>query len=160
MNAQELKQQYANIYGYMTNSKNPENMIIFGSVMTEMFMWMADNKPDAASDWLEKLLSIRWHNYLTQKEADNIVANMDPQRPWSREQWKQALEQHGYSLEEEPYFNRYALYVTMSMIMSDSFSSISKFVGSDKVFDFVYALAIDKLKDKDQVFNVRSYFGL
>ena len=120
MNAQELKSAYNDLYGYMANSKDPANMKAFGKVMTEMYMWYADNKPEAANEWLEKLSAIKWNNYLTPKEAEKIVSEMEPKAPWSREQWRAAMEQNGYPLEEEPYYNRCALWVTMNMIMSDS----------------------------------------
>ena len=160
MNSQELKQQYAELYSYMANSKKPENMKAFGSVMTEMYQWMADNKPDAAADWLNKLEAIKWHNYLTPKEADMIVSGMNPQRPWSREQWRQVMEQHGFKLEEEPYYNRCALYVTMSMIHSDSSETLKRYANGNDLLEVIHALALDKLKDRDGNFSVRSYFGL
>lgn len=46
------------------------------------------------------------------------------------------------------------------MIMSDSSETISKYVEKDKLFPFVYDLAVDKLTDKDNVFSIRKYFGL
>ena len=129
MNAQELKSAYNDLYGYMANSKNPANMKAFGNVMTEMYMWYADNKPDAAMEWLEKLSAIKWKNYLTPKEAEKIVSEMEPKAPWTRDQWRQAMEQSGYPLEKEPCYNRCALWVTMNMIMSDSSSTLSKCSG-------------------------------
>ena len=160
MNANELKTAYNDLYGYMANSKDPANMKAFGKVMTEMYMWYADNKPDAANEWLEKLSAIRWKNYLTPKEAEKIVAEMEPKAPWSREQWRQVMEQHGYELEKEPHYNRCALWVTMNMIMSDSSETIAKYVPADRLFDFVYEEAVDKLTDRDGRFAIRSYFGL
>ncbi len=70
------------------------------------------------------------------------------------------MQKHGYPLEEQPYYNQCALYVVMSMIYSDSFKTISKFMTGGDVFEVIYSLALDKLKDKDEQFNVRSYFGL
>ena len=160
MNAMEMKQAYDDLYGYMADSQNPENMKAFGKVMTEMFYWMADNKSELASDMLDKLCAIKWHNYLTPKEADAIVAQMNPKAPWSREQWKAAMAQYDYPLEEEPYYNRCALYVTMNMVMSDSSSTIGNYVSGDDLFKFVHDLAVDKLKDADGKFNIRSYFNV
>jgi len=160
MNSQELKNAYAELYGYMANSKKPDNMKAFGKVMTEMYMWFADNKPDAASEWLDKLSAIKWNNYLTPAEAERIVKAMDPQAPWNRDQWNAAMQQHGFHMEEEPYYNRCALYVTMNMIMSDSGKTLSKYIDGNEMFKVVYDLAVDKLKDKDNHFNVREYFGL
>ena len=160
MNAQELKEKYADLYGYMASSRDPENMKAFGKVMTEMFMWFADNKSEAAQEWLDKLESINWDNYLTPKEAEKIVSSMKPSAPWSREKWREAMSQHGYKMEEEPCYNSCALWVTMNMIMSDSSETLVKYVSSDKMFSAVHDLAVDKLCDEDNVFSIRRYFSL
>lgn len=76
------------------------------------------------------------------------------------ETWKQAMNAHGYETEDEPYYNSCSLCVTMNMIMSDSSETIGKYVSSDKVFDFVYELAVDKLTDADGVFSTRMYFSV
>ena len=160
MNTQELKEMYRDRYDYMAQSNDPNNMKIFGNVMTEMFMWYADNKPDAAMEWLDKLSAVKWKNYLTAKEAQAIVDQMDPKAPWTIDQWKAAMQQHGFQTEEEPYYNHYALWVVMNMIMSDSSATISKYIDGANAFKFVHDEALDRLKDKDRRFNVRSYFGL
>ena len=144
----------------MANSNDPANMKAFGKVMTEMYMWYADNKTEAANEWLEKLSAIKWNNYLTPKEAEKIVSEMEPKAPWSREQWRAAMEQNGYSLEEEPYYNRCALWVTMNMIMSDSSATIGKYVANGDLFKLVHDLAVDKLTDADGRFSIRKYFSV
>ena len=158
--AQELKDKYYELYEYMASSKDPKNMKAFGHVMNEMYEWFVANKPDAAQEWVDKLEAIKWKNYLTPTEADKIVAAMKPNAPWTRDQWKAAMEKSGFELEEWPCYNKCALYTTMNMLMSDSSETLTKLVGSDKLFDAVHALAIDKLKDSDGMFNVRVYFGV
>ena len=160
MNTEELTNRYESLNRYMIDSKDPENMKKFGMVMDKMMHWMIANKPDAASEYIDELESIKWDNYLTPKEADQIVSAMNPQRPWSREQWKQAMDQHGFALEEEPYYNRCAMYVTMSMIYSDSSETLKRYANGSDLLEVIHALALDKLKDRDGVFSVRSYFGL
>lgn len=160
MNEQEMKDKYSELYQYMAQSRDPKNMEVFGHVMTEIMHWLIANKPREAQAWIEKLESIKWRNYLTPSEADDIVADMEPKAPWTRDQWNQAMQNAGFEMEEWPYYNRCALYATMNMIMSDSSESIKKYVTSDKLFAFVHSLALDKLKDKDQKFAIRSYFGL
>lgn len=153
-----MKDMYNDLYEYMANSKNPANMKLFGKVMTEMFMWYAENEPDAAMEWLNMLSAVKWKNYLTPAEADEIVSKMQPAAPWNKEQWKSAMEQYGYPMEEEPYYNRCALFVTMEMIMSDSSKTIGKYVDEENLFSIVHDLAVDKLKDVDGVFSIRNYF--
>lgn len=48
----------------------------------------------------------------------------------------------------------------MQMIMSDSSETLSKYVEQEDLFPLVYDLAVDKLTDKDGVFNIRHYFGV
>ena len=160
MNAQELKERYSSLYDYMATSRNPEYMKVFGRVMTCIMEDMIANNPSKAEEYIDKLESIKWDNYLTPKEAESIVSKMMPKAPWSREQWKVVMERHGYKLENNPHYNRCALWVAMNMIMSDSSETLAKYVSGDKLFDAVYELAIDKLTDKDGVFRVRTYFGV
>ena len=158
MNPQELKEKYWSLYEYMANSNKPEYMKAFGRVMTTMMDDMIQSNPSKAEEYINKLESIKWKNYLTPAEADKIVSQMEPKAPWSREQWKDAMEKHGFPLEEWPSYNRCALFATMSMIMSDSSKTLSNFVQGDNMFKLVYGLAVDKLKDVDSMFNARVYF--
>ena len=160
MNAQELKEKYWSLYEYMANSNKPENMKAFGKVMSTMMEDLIQSNPSKAEEYINKLESVKWDNYLTPTEADKVVAAMVPKAPWSREQWKSAMEQSGFVLEEWPHYNRCALWVTMNMIMSDSSNTLSKFIENANLFKAVHDLAVDKLKDADEKFNVRVYFGV
>ena len=160
MTAQEIKNKYTALYDYMAASRDPKNMKAFGYVMTEMMDYLAANKPDVAEEMVMKLESIRWHNYLTQKEADTIIANMNPKAPWTRDEWRKAMEQNEYALEHHPEYNRCAIYVIMNMLMSDSADTLAKYVEKEKLFHVVHDLAVDKLTDKDGTFNIRGYFSI
>lgn len=160
MNVQELKDRYWSLYEYMANSKNPENMKTFGRVMSTMMEDMIQGSPSKAEEYINKLESVKWKNYLTPNEAERIVQMMEPKAPWNREQWRQTMEQSGYPLEEWPCYNRCALYVTMNMIMSDSSETISEFINDENLFEFVYKMAVSKLKDLDGRFMVRQYFDI
>ena len=160
MTQEEMKKEFSALYNMMASSQEVAFMRTFGNVHKEMMDWFIANKPEVAQEWIEKLESIRWKNYLTPKEAEKIVAGMTPKAPWSREQWKQAMEQSGFDLECEPYYNRCALWVTMNMLMSDSSETMSKYVDSANLFNLVHDLAVDKLMDKDKVFNIRRYFNV
>ena len=156
-----MRTEFRALYNMMASSNKVEDMHVFGNVHKEMMEWFIVNKPDLAQEWLDKLESIRWCQYLTPKEADKIIAGMDPKAPWSREAWKSAMESFGLPLEEQPCYNKCALYVTMSMIMSDSSKTLSKYAAdSNAMFEFVHALALDKLKDVDKRFDIRHYFNL
>lgn len=155
-----MKKEFDSLYNMMANSNNVAFMRTFGNVHKEMMDWFIANKPELAQNWLERLASIKWNNYLTQKEAETIVSNMNPKAPWSREQWASAMQQQGFPLEDEPCYNRCALWTTMNMIMSDSSETLTKYVEEKYLFKLVHDLAIDKLTDRDHVFNIRAYFSL
>lgn len=160
MTSQELKDKYLMLYRYMAQAKNPAYMKHFGWIMTQMMDDLIASNPTKAEEYIERLCAIKWKNYLTPKEADAIIAKMSPKAPWTRDQWKQAMEKYGYPLEKEPYYNRCALWVTMNMIMSDSSDTLAKYVENGDVFKIVYDLAVDKLTDSDSVFSIRKYFSV
>ena len=168
MNTQELKERYDSLYGLMSSSRNPQNMKRFGSVMTEMMDAMLQKMPNEAEEMVNKLESIRWRNYLTPKEAEDIVADMQPKAPWSREVWNNAMDSLDLVKEEEPYYNRCALWVEMNKQYSDHAETIANIIlqeplgdiPSERIVLITRALAIDVLKDRDKVYNIRSYFGL
>ena len=124
-----MKDRYTGLYDYMANSRDPKNMKAFGCVMTEMMDYLVANKPDVAEEMIDKLEAIKWRQYLTPKEAEKIVAGMDPKAPWSRDTWKGAMESFGLPLEEMPAYNRCALWVEMNKIYSDYGEEIASLLG-------------------------------
>ncbi len=164
----ELKEQYDFLYDYMAASRDPKNMKAFGSVMTEMMDAMLQKMPNEAEEMIQKLESIRWSNYLTPKEAEQIVDNMRPKAPWNRDVWNNAMQQLGISVEEQPYYNRCALWVEMNKQYSDHAETIAEriikkplaSIPAEEIVSGIHALALDVLKDKDGVYNIRRYFGL
>ena len=85
MTQEEMRQEFNALYSMMANSTNVNFMHIFGQVHKEMMEWMIQNKPDLAQEWIWKLESIKWKNYLTPKEADKIVAGNGTERLCSGE---------------------------------------------------------------------------
>jgi hypothetical protein len=162
--AEEMKQEFAGLYDMMANQRDVKFMCVFGGVHKEMFDWFVANKPELAQEWLDKLEAIKWHQYLTPKEAEKIVAGMEPKAPWSREVWKNAMESFGLPLEEMPAYNRCALWVEMNKIYSDFGEEIAALLGkplsaSDKdIISACYKMALKNLKDKDGIYNIRKYF--
>lgn len=158
--------QFYALYNKMATSHEVAWMTVFGNVHKEMFAWMAANKPDVAEEMLMKLEAINWKQYLTPHEAETIVANMDPKAPWTRDQWKTAMESFGLPLEEQPCYNRCSLWVEMSKMYSDFGEPIAELLGkplvpTDKdIIATCYKMALKTLKDKDGVYNIRHYFNL
>lgn len=150
----------------MAQSQNPKNMKVFGNVMTEMMDVMIQKMPTEAEEMVDKLEAIKWRQYLTPREAETIVSKMDPKGPWSREAWKNTMESFGLPLEEQPAYNRCALWVEMNKIYSDFGENIAELIGktlspTDKdIIAACYKMALKNLKDKDGVYNIRKYFGV
>lgn len=163
---QELKDRYTGLYDYMAASRDTENMKVFGHVMTEIMDYLVANKPDVAEEMIDKLESIKWHQYLTPKEAESIVSKMDPKAPWSRDQWKNAMESFGLPLEEQPAYNRCALWVEMNKMYSDFGDEIATLLDKplsptdEDIITACYKMSLKTLCDKDGIYNIRSYFGL
>lgn len=162
-----MKEEFKDLYDLIINSKDTEKMHVLGQVTKSMMCKFIDSYPQQAREYLDMLQSVKWHNYVTAKEAETIVANMMPKPSWTHTAWEGMMTNLGYPQEEEPYYNSEALYVTMCMISSDSHDTIASFMNAsglaidrDSMFKFIYGLALDKLKDKDGMFNIRSYFKL
>ena len=159
-----MKDRYTGLYDYMANSRDPKNMKAFGCVMTEMMEDMIQNSPAKAEEYIDQLEAIKWKQYLTPKEAEKIVAGMDPAGPWKRDVWKSTMESFGLPLEESPHYNKCALWVEMNKIYSDFGTEIATLLDkplsyTDKdIITVCYKMALKNLMDKDGVYNIRKYF--
>jgi hypothetical protein len=167
MTQEEMRKEFNALYNVMANSNEVKYMHIFGQVYKEIMEWLIANRPTEAQEWIWKLESIRWKNYLTSKEAETIISKMEPSARWSKDTWKRAMESLGLPMEETPCYNACSLWVEMNKVYSDSAASIAKImgvpVGSVKDEDMVratHALAVDNLKDEDGVYSIRHYFRL
>ena len=167
MDKSEMKQRWEELYGILESSKDPNVMILFGEIMKVMMERSINYDQMFAEKMLEKLCAIKWKNYVTGEEADAVVAKMDPQPGWTREQWVKLMERLGLPLEEAPYYNKWAAYLTMCMKVSDSRTSIARLMGKlptelteEELATGAHLLAMDVLKDKDGVFDLRRYFRL
>lgn len=168
MTSEEMKKEFDSLYNMMANSNKVEYMHTFGQVHKEMFDWFVANKPDLAQEWLDKLESIRWNQYLTHKEAENIIARMVPTAPWKYDVWQAAMTKLGIPTEEEPYYNSCALWTEMNKQYSDHAQTLAEKVykkplaeiPAEEIVPVMRDLAIDLLKDKDSKYHIRAYFGL
>lgn len=165
MTQEELKTKFDNLYSYMSSSNEPKYMMLFGSVMEEMMDWVIVNKPDAAEAWIEKLCAIKWEQYLTKTEAQNIVANMQPKAPWAYDVWDNAMTKFGLEKERDYVFNSYALWVVMSQVYTDFGRTLAKALGmpleqipAETLLPIIHEMALDLLLDEDGVYSVRAYF--
>lgn len=163
-----MKKEFYELYDMMAMSHDVNNMRTFGNVHKEMMEWMIQNKPSEAQEWIEKLESIKWCNYLTAKEAEKIVSGMVPKAPWPRDTWRNAMTSLGLQMEEDPYYNSCALWAAMNQVYTDHAQTIAdnilkmplQEIPAEQLVPGMKALALDLLKDKDGVYCIRSYYGL
>lgn len=162
-----MENEFKELYNFIICSNDEDKMHVLGDITKEMMHNVIQSNPQQAREYLDKLSSVKWCNFLTSKEADEIVSKMTPAPNMNRTSWLNAMSSLDYIKSEMPYYNDNALYVTMCMIMSDSgktiqncFDQIAANMDNLTVFKFIHKLALDKLKDEDGVFNIRSYFKI
>ena len=154
-----MKKKFCSMYWDIINSQDESKMKVLGHVMKQAMFKIIESSPSLAKEYLDELEAVNWINYLTAKEAQDILANMDPKPSWSFAKWKDEMGQHEFAVEVEEKYNEYALYITMCMILSDSSNTLLTLVPDQKkLFELIYHLALDKLNDKDGKFNIRKYF--
>lgn len=145
----------------MAESKDPENMKLFGQVMNELMDRAIKNDSSFAEKEIDKLEAMMWQQYLSRNEAENIVNNMTPSAPWSFDTWNNAMQQAGFPICEEGIYNDYALWVEMNKLMSDHSETFRKYgISQEIVLPMVRDLALDNLKDKDGIYDIRHYFDV
>nr|UWD69353.1 MAG: hypothetical protein [Bacteriophage sp.] len=131
------------------------------------FTVLADVNPRMAKEVLECYEgTLKYYNFLTENEAEEIVAAFQNQDGSKGPKWRdpdelfEKVEQHDGRVECEPYYNKWALYVAMNKAASDQNSVILKWIGDDKDKYIIacYDLALTDLKDKDRPYWIRKYF--
>ena len=170
MTKEERYQQFLDRYESIIRGGIEGEMEQLGDMVKRVMRWLINYEPEIADEALAILdgdMGIDSRNYLSENEAKAIVAHMMPKPDWSFRKIGEMLENASKPLSEVPYYNRWALLTTMSMILSDSGATLKSELGSDirpakadEILSLVYKLAIDKLKDKDGRFNIRKYFDL
>ena len=163
-----MKEEFLKLYDYIVNSEDPKKMHVLGQVVKSMMNRFIESYPQWAREYLDILQAVKWCNYLTAKEAEQIVVNMVPKPTWNRATWENMMRTLNLPLQDEPYYNSEALYTTMQMICSDDGETLKNMLGitgtntenQETFFKLVYKLALNRLCDKDKMFNIRKYFNL
>lgn len=169
----DLQKQFKELYHEMKMSRDVANMKAFGHASKEMYYRLAEAHPELAEEWLEMLRPIRCYNYLSEKEAEHIAEGLVSQHGdigphWDRPTFEQAVIRLGGKLEDMPYYNSCALWVTANMIYSDHAKSIAEDMGlpsemsvpAERMARSCYRKAVEKLTDPDRPRFVRAYFDL
>lgn len=171
MTKEQMIDRYNELYMKMATSKDPKNMKIFGESEKWVFVELAKIHPEMAQNWLSHLEAVCWNNYMDEKQASNVskrTVNQDGVKGfhWTYDVFTKAVESLGGVVEENPYYNSYALWVTANMIYSDHASSIAADmnfskpteVPNEKMALSCYRKAVELLKDPDEGYKAQVYF--
>lgn len=161
----ELIEKYDELYEDMATAKDPMKMMAFGDAEKWMFHSLAQKHPDIAEMWLTRLEASKWNNYISKTEAMEIAGSLVNQDGthgphWDYETFNTAVESMGGKMNDEPYYNCWALWLTANMRYSDNYRSAAEFVPKDMMPKFFYKVAVENLKDVDRPKFIREYFDL
>lgn len=166
MNTHELKEKFRTLYKDMAESKDVDKMIIFGDAFKKMYEKVADMHPDMAAATLGILGAIEYNNYMTAEEAMDVATKLvnddgSPAPHWRMDEAKAFLTSRGIAIEDKPYYNFPALWLTMNMLYSDFSEPVTEMLGggdNEKMATAFYKMAVKRLKDADRPKFVRWYF--
>lgn len=173
MTTVEMKNRYDHLYDKMKSSNKVEFMMIFGNAERVMFNKLALVKPELAEEWISMLEAIHWNNFLTESQAKSLVENIinqDGSRgpKWSMETFFSLITTKGFVLEEEPYFNKYALWAVANIHYSDHAQSVAEDMGyrnvhevsNEKMGVSMYRKAVESLKDLDKPHYLQNWMEM
>jgi len=159
-------QKFNELYEKIKYSKKENALCVILSTFVEVMEETYKTNPNLFKKMVEKMESFEWKQYLSHDEAQRIVQSMNPPAKWGYHPLMKQLETMKLDVEEPGVFNSCALYAVMSMIYSDDANTLARIMDfenanqtpDDKMLEAIHALAFNKLKDKDERFNVRKYF--
>ena len=96
----------------------------------------------------------------TSKDVSRMKAFGSRGPKWPFTVFSQTVEAFGGKISDEPFYNKYAMWVTANMIYSDHATTLSSIVSDAEMPKLVYQLAVENLKDSDRPDFIRNYFGV
>ena len=124
-------------------------------------------------EWLEKLEAVCWKNYLTETQAEKLAASIinqdgSPGPQWSMDTFFSVVPKLGGQLDDEPYYNRYALWLVANAHYSDFARSTAEDMGysspeevpGEKMALSMYRKAVESLKDADRLHYIADYYHI
>lgn len=169
MDKKELLDKFHALLLEVKNSGDSEDIEVSLDMLKKAFILLTDANIRSAKELVECYEgSLKYYNFLTETEAEDIVDKFSNQDGSKGAKWRdhdelfRKVEELGGRIECEPHYNKWALYVAMNKFASDQHSVIIKWVGDDKdkYFEACYELALTQLKDKDRLCWIRPYYGV
>ena len=171
MTGEDLISRYEYLYDTMKTSKDPDKMKIFGRAEKRIYKRLASSNPSMAKEWLSMLEAVAWHNYLSQDLAEELAAGIVNQNGtkgphWSMDTFFSVVPKLGGKLEDEPYYNKYALWLVANAHYSDFAKSTSEDMGYNSIDEVpgekmalsMYKKAVESLKDVDRSHYIADYY--
>lgn len=158
-------ERYCDLYEDMVADNNQSQRKIFGDAEKWAFHQILEVNPEIAEEWVKRLEASGWFNYITAEEFDRLnsgLVNQDGSKSghWTLAEITDVVGRMNKNMECEPFYNKYALALTMNMLYSDHKNSASSFVQDSALPTFFYHQAVEKLKDRDREYFIRPYFEL
>lgn len=173
MTAEEMKNRYDYLYDVMSNSKDVNKMKVFGNAGHRIFEKLIAVNPNIAKEWLEMLEPVVWNNYLTASMAEEMaekLVNQDGSNGphWPMDVFFSVVPKLGGKLEDNPYYNKYALWLIANAHYSDFAKSTSEDMGyqtidevpGEKMALSMYKKAVESLKDIDNSHYIANYYHI
>lgn len=163
----DLKEKLLEIIEEVKASDDKDDIKLSLCMLKDVFLCLLEVAPEKAKELLQGYEgSLRYYNFLTEEEAEKIVAsfvNSDGSKgaKWGMDELFAKVEEFGGKVDYQPYYNKYALYAVMNMYDSDHSSVINKWTNNSATYPQIcYDFAVSTLKDKDRQYWVRDYFHL
>ena len=169
MDKKELIDKFCSLFMEAKNSGDHEDIDVCLCMLKKAAHYLAELNIRSMKEFVECFEgNLKYYNFLTETEAEDIVDKFINQDGTKGPRWKdpeevfRKIEEIGGRIECEPHYNKWALYVAMNKFSSDQNSVIVKWVGDDrdKYFEVCYELALTQLKDKDRLCWIRHYYGV
>ena len=149
------------------SSRDNEKMKLANDVFHKTLCKLADYDLSEAKSIVDCYEGkLKYNNYLSEKEAKEIVSRFKSGSfngpMWSDDVLFRTVSSLGKSVEEEPFYNKWALYAVMNMYASDHNDVLSDLAeGNDSKYATIsYRFADSTLKDLDRPKWVRKYFDV
>lgn len=182
-----LTEEFRNILNEIKTGDKGKDTDLLHSLLHKSFEGLASSEPRKAQTILEDFEGeMKFNNYLSEKEAREIVSYMvfdesgkRDSSPWEPERLFKEMKvtkpnsdlesddligDDSCYMDVQPYYNRWALWVTMNKYYADNYYALKKWVEEKgRVPDLqraCYDFAVEQLMDQDKPRWVRWYFGL
>ena len=169
MSKEDILHKFDYLLDKTISKQDKEEMEISRAMFKKAVCIIASYDLNKAEEFVECFEgNIKYNNYLSKTEAEKVLSEFINEdgttgaKIRDYNEFFQIVEELNGNVEHEPYYNKWALYVTANKFASDQHSVIVKWIGTDRVkyIEACHDLAVAQLKDKDKANWVRWYFGV